>query len=488
MSQKSRQSPLDFNVHPKQLKALYTPANEILFGGARGGGKSHIARIACVLYCTQIPNFQAYLFRRLLPDLIKNHMEGPKGFRAMLQPWVKDGLVQIVEDQIRFLWNNSRIHLCHCQEENDVYKYLGSEIHLLALEEATQFNEMMYRMLKGSCRCIGLDFPEQFKGMFPRVLNTSNPGGEGHGFFKEQFIDPAPPETIFEAEGWKRIYIPSRLDDNPSISHDDPTYKERLKGIGSPELVRAYLEGDWNAILGAFLPELKLQRHAVKPFEIPKHWTRFMSYDWGSYDPFSIGWWAVASEPKDVSNTFGDTVTIQRDAIVRYREWYGAEGNRGLKLSIETIANNILRKEGGEDIAYRVMSRDAFRQRGGPSIAEEFAQLGLIFRRADDQRKPGWVKLRNMLIGNEVGPYLLAFDTCRDFFRILPTAQHDPHDGEDMDGANDHLAEEVRYSCTSRFFASQASEEPEEARGITKMTYNELVAKEEAWKNRRVRR
>jgi hypothetical protein len=59
-------------------------------------------RIGAIAWCAAIPGLQVYLFRRVREDLIKNHMEGPKGFRALLAPWVASGWCTIVEDEIRF--------------------------------------------------------------------------------------------------------------------------------------------------------------------------------------------------------------------------------------------------------------------------------------------------------------------------------------------------------------------------------------------------
>src|SRR3712207_5511325 len=159
---------LDIELHPKQAKALQTPANEVLYGGAAGGGKSHLIRIAAILWCSQISGLQVYLFRRIRDDLVKNHMEGPKGFRALLAGWVLCGFAVIVEDEIRF-WNGAKIYLCHCKDEKDIYKYQGSEIHVLLIDELTHFTEAMYCFLRNRVRMVGLAVPAPYQGQFPQI-------------------------------------------------------------------------------------------------------------------------------------------------------------------------------------------------------------------------------------------------------------------------------------------------------------------------------
>ena len=99
---------INLELHEKQALALGTDATEVLFGGAAGGGKSHLMRVAALLWCAAIPGLQVYLFRRIREDLIKTHIEGPRGFRALLGPWTLAGIAKIVNDEIRF-WNGLRI-------------------------------------------------------------------------------------------------------------------------------------------------------------------------------------------------------------------------------------------------------------------------------------------------------------------------------------------------------------------------------------------
>ena len=83
---------LEIGLHDKQSEAFFSTANEILYGGAAGGGKSHLMRVAAINWCCEIKGLQVYLFRRVSEDLYKNHMEGSGGFLSLLANWIGLGL------------------------------------------------------------------------------------------------------------------------------------------------------------------------------------------------------------------------------------------------------------------------------------------------------------------------------------------------------------------------------------------------------------
>jgi len=151
-------------LHQKQSFAFESKSTEMLYGGAAGGGKSHLMRVCAIAWCVDIPGIQVYLFRRTHPDLWKNHMEGGSSFPAMLADWLAAGLCKInfSDGQVIFS-NGSKIHLCHCQHEKDVIKYQGAEIHALLIDELTHFSEKIYRFLRGRCRLGGFVVPEQWR-------------------------------------------------------------------------------------------------------------------------------------------------------------------------------------------------------------------------------------------------------------------------------------------------------------------------------------
>ena len=498
---------LNVHLHPKQWLAFLTEATEVLFGGAAGPGKSFLMRVAAIIWCSAIPGLQVYLFRRIREDLYKNHLEGPKGFRALLAVWVFGGWCRFVGDEIRF-WNGSVIYLCHCKAESDMFKYLGAEIHVLLIDELTQFTEKIYRFLRNRVRMVGIKLPAEYVGRFPRILCSSNPGGLGHLFVKTTFITGAQPMEIRRMQpvegGMLRQYIPARLDDNPNMAADDPGYEARLQGLGSATLVAAMRFGDWDVVEGAFFSEWSNEQHVLAPFALPYHWLRFRSGDWGSYSPYSIGWWAVVSEDYQLKPRVGDLPEpgvegvgaersiLPRGAIVRYREDYGKVG---AKLTAEQLGNRIAKAEKNDPkLSFGVLDPSAFKVDGGPSIAERINDVLLrekmiAFHEADNARVSrsdsrdrggpmgGWDQFRSRLVGTaqrakdgtidwKTGrPMMYVFSTCHDFIRTVPVLQHDPHRAEDLDtNSEDHAADDGRYACMSRPWIKQLPKDHAEKR------------------------
>ncbi len=454
---------LDLDLHEKQGLAFETPCTEVLYGGAAGGGKSHLMRVAAIVWCSVIPGLQVYLFRRIRDDLVKNHMEGPKGLRAMLAGWESAGFCTVVGDEIRF-WNGSKLYLCHCKDAKDVYKYQGAEIHVLLVDELTHFTEEMYRFLRNRVRMVGVKVPEDYKGRFPRILAGANPGNVGHLWVKATFVDAGSYEhrRMDPAEGGMlRQFIPALLEDNPSMAMDDPGYENRLQGLGSKTLVEAMRYGNWDVVEGAFFDCWDPKRHIVQPFTLPDHVLRFQSGDWGSAKPFSFGWWAVLSDPMTVKNKDGHDLKLPRGCMVRYQEWYGAsKANTGLKLHADKVAQGIKERELKHTIKplYRVLDPAAFIENGGESIGQAMARVGVTFIPADNARVQGrgamggWDQMRGRLVGDDDGnPMLVVFSTCLDTIRTLPAAQHDQSRPEDVDtDGEDHAIDEIRYACMSR--------------------------------------
>jgi len=322
---------------------------------------------------------------------------------------------------------------------------------------------------------------------------TGNPGGPGHHWVKARYIDNGPFQVVTETEeidlgnGEKvvaqieRVFIPAKLKDNQILLRSDPAYVMRLRQSGSAALVKAWLEGNWDEIEGAFFSEFDESKHVIHgPVSIPNHWIRFRAMDWGSAKPFSVGWYAQSD---------GINTKFPRGALIKYREWYGMteKVNTGLKWSANMVARGVLAREGMERITYGVADPSIFANNGGPSIAEMMLVEGCSWMRADNARQPGWEQMRKRFAtldpeSGEVHPPMLYFhESCVHTIRTIPYLQHDEKDPEDLDTtAEDHAADETRYGCMSRLWIPGQPEDNSITYPKTpgQMTINELIERQ----------
>lgn len=447
-----------------QTSLIACPVFEVFFGGSRGGGKTD-GMLGDWLRHADLYGEHAIglMIRRERTQLIETIERSRQIYLALGAKFHEQ------DKQWRFP-NGARLRFAYLERDSDAEAYQGHSYSRVYCEEIGNFPSSAPIMRLMATLRSGAGVPCGFRA-------TGNPGGPGHQWVRARYIDPAPLGWKVIEDAYKnpwtgeavkrdRVYIPSRLTDNHYLG---PEYVANLQMTGSPTLVKAWLEGDWSVIEGAFFPEWSTDKHVIAPFRIPDDWLRFRSADWGSAAPFSIGWWAVVGDTSNVPNGregSGSLVALPRGALVRYREWYGASApNVGLKLTIEEAAEGIKlreiyepRNERGEpNIAYSVLDPRCFANDGGPTQAERFAVKGLIFRHADNKRVPGagsmggWDQLRARLKGDGERPMIYFFSACKDSIRTLPALQHDQAKPEDVDSdGEDHAPDEIRYACMSR--------------------------------------
>lgn len=446
----------------------------MFFGGARGGGKTDGVLGDWVSHQDQFgKDCIGLMVRRELTQLTETIERSKQIYGQLGATWHEQGKTW------RFP-NGSRLRFAYLERDADADAYQGHSYTRVYVEEIGTFPSAAPILKLMATLRSGSGIPCGFRA-------TGNPGGPGHQWVRSRYVDPS-------VLGWKvikenfqnpwtketvtrdRVFIPSKLQDNRYLGSE---YVANLQMVGNAQLVRAWLEGDWSVIEGAFFPEFSEAKHVLRPFEIPESWLRFRSADWGSARPFSVGWWGVASDDHQISDgRDGRNLVIPKTAIIRYREWYGSTGqpNQGLKLTAEEVADGIVSREtheprtieGTPAIAYGVIDPAAYISDGGPSIAERMSRRSVLFRRADNARVSsrgamgGWDQLRARLVGDGERPMIYFFSTCRDSIRTLPALQHDRDRPEDVDSeGEDHAPDEIRYACMSRPYIKHVDKRPE---------------------------
>lgn len=456
-------------------------------GGARGGGKTDgVLGKWAIKERRYGAHFNAIMFRRTTvsaEDAIERSKEiyGPLGG-------------QFNEGKLRWrMPNGGRVTFAYLESIADADEYQGRNLTDAWVEEVGQYPtsapiDRLFGVLRSA------------HGVPVQLILTGNPGGVGQHWVRDRYqLHPFPrgPKLIDRplpnGAVHKIAVIPSRIENNRFLGED---YVNRLHLVGSAQLVKAWLQGDWTAVEGAFFDCWSDQKHVVAPFVVPDDWLRFRSADWGSYSPFSIGWWAVVQDDyrladsdetsggislrdggRNILHSAGNMqCVLPRGSLVRYREWYGASApNKGLKLTAEQVADGIIEREKADPhpvdksaLAYGVLDPSTFKEDGGPSIAERINRKLIDakmppFRPADnsrvsraaspDKKGPmgGWDQMRQRMIGENGRPMLYFFSSCKDSIRTIPVLQHDPDRPEDLDTkSEDHAADETRYACLSR--------------------------------------
>tara|TARA_Y100000310_G_scaffold218384_1_gene219657 strand:- start:4597 stop:5976 length:1380 start_codon:yes stop_codon:yes gene_type:complete len=441
-------------------------------GGAAGGGKSWALRAMAILWCMEIPNLQVALFRRYSPEIASNHLQGNQGLPAMLGDWIADGTVKynITANSFRF-YNGSIITLNHCNQYRDVEKHRGSEFNVLLIDEGTHFTEEMYRFLRSRVRMSNMhEVPEKYKELFPRIVMSCNPSGPGHFHIKSGWVDAAKPEEIWQTKpedgGFFRGYFPARLEDN---KHLDKNYADTLRGLGSKEMVRAFLEGDWNILAGSMFADCFSRDTHVLPHDWMDYNTEnkvkimkvYRAYDHGHTKPFAVLWCATLQE--DYVGQWGkkgDEVgqrTFKKDSIIFLNEMYGWTGtpDEGVKWSPHEVAEAIRDKESRFPFPVLPGPADSSIYDSDISVASDMSSLGVNFYPAEKRagsRIRGWQKMRELLTNSlqkpPEKPGIYVSENCSNLIRTLLLVERDKVRFEDVDTTQeDHLLDAGRYFC-----------------------------------------
>ena len=226
----------EWHPHDRQEQALLVSpddAFEVLYGGARGGGKTDAGQ-AWLTYDKEDSRYRALVVRRNADDL-RDWVDRARAFYI--------GMADVIGNppEVRFK-EGSVVRTGHLKDENAYTKYQGHEYHRMLIEELTHIpTELQYLKLIASCRST---IPE----LRPQVMANCNPDGPGFSWVKKRWkIDGTPTEPIWtkdEETGLWRVFIPARVDDNPTLIDNDPNYVSMLRGL--PDGLReAWLLGSW---------------------------------------------------------------------------------------------------------------------------------------------------------------------------------------------------------------------------------------------------
>lgn len=358
---------------------------EGFFGGAAGGGKSWVL-VMLPVFCRTLdgtlplykhPKFAGIIFRKTLPEIEEFLWPLAKRYYKKLGASFNN-----TKHLVEFP-SGATMRFSYMDSKDDAKSHDGSSYNYIGWDELTHYEEWYYRYLFRSLR-------SSTKGLPTIVRSTSNPGNIGHNWVRARFVEPA-------REGYKkiwdpkmqtyRIFIPSKIIDNPKLLEASPNYINILQALPDEAERKAKIEGDWWAFAGQVFVDFRERHidgepenalHVIPAFEIPSFWPKIISCDWG-YSHKTANY-AHAISPDGRVFTYWEQVVKE----VKIADW-------------ATDLGRFIRTQ--ENVVLAVIDPSSKQNRGDEKnihqLVEEYAQFRFEF--ADNDRIGGKNNMADML-------------------------------------------------------------------------------------------
>lgn len=309
--------------HPKQRAFLELDAQEALFGGTAGSGKSQALLLAALQYVDH-PSYSALLMRRREVDLWKENAimdRARKWFTGTAAKWDAALL------GFRFP-SGATISCGHLSHPSDRAKWKGPDYSFVGIEELTDWPEDDYVFMFSRLRSVDATVPT-------RMRANTNPGGDGHDWVQSRFVRFARQvgtgtayeewrrgdrsgTAVFESPPSEQVvsmarrlgvraqgahFVPAFAEDNPSLNRAQ--YLMSLAQLDPVEFAW-YAEGDWNATPSGKIFERSWLANYLDGPPPDAQWVRY--WDLAGTDPN-----APDAKSKDPAWSAGVKVGLQWD-------------------------------------------------------------------------------------------------------------------------------------------------------------------------------
>jgi hypothetical protein len=438
---------MEWKPNKKQAAALrLRKVDQLFFGGARGGGKTDFLLVDYLSGADRWgAAWQGVFFRQTYPEL----EQAVKRAKALYQPLGAE--YHRGENMFSFP-NGAEIRFRFLETDDDCSRYQGHSYPWIGFDELGNYASSYAWDTLSMCSR-SADVPPGWI----RMRATGNPGGLGHQWLKEMFVEGREPFKVYRIKTGEfagkemyvtRCFVPSTVTDNAALIENDPSYIARL--MSQPERIRqAMLEGRWDVKSGGeFFDRYDESIHCVRPFALDGGWRKFYAMDWGFKTPYAVL-----------------KIAVNGDGMVAvYGEMYGQgsedgreKPNLGSQTPSPEVAKAVAAGMAAEGVEQCVADYNMWEDKSGAGRAiDAFEGEGIDMVKAfKHHRRERFQKLQSLFaLKNEFGtPYIRIFRTCKYLIREIERLQCDRTDPEvPYKRQADHAVDALSYGVSSDLY------------------------------------
>lgn len=255
---------LGLQFHPLQPDFILAPEFEVCAVGGMGAGKTYAACVASIRHAARFPGARVLIARKTYDELVRSTKKQffdiveRKGLRAYFdrpRNWdYREGTnyARMVNGS-EFIFSNL---------ESDIDKHKNVEYSFVFIDQVEEVDFEVYQILLVRCRAANVHHRDR------HVLSVAN--DEGDNWIRSRFLTYEQPHGRPPRNASRRLIRGSSLD-NPYL---DAGARAQLFAMPT-ELQARYIYATMAAGTSRLIPELRI----IEPFEVPRHWPRWVGVD-----------------------------------------------------------------------------------------------------------------------------------------------------------------------------------------------------------------
>ena len=405
-----------FTYKPTAKQKIFHKTKSLhkLFGGAAGGGKTQALLAECIMNCIRYPGIKGLFLRRTYSEVMETIEDR---LPSMIKAVNGEKPYYIRNNVLHF--NGCQIVLGYWQDDRSNDRYFGTEYDFIAVDELTRTIYKKTDLQKLLARNRTSKARLRARGFVPYFMAGTNPGGLGHMYVKDVWIDGNP------WTGYKKAdfaFISSRVEDNPYLLDNDPNYVRRLESMADENMRKALRWGDRNVFEGQFFLEYMELQHVVPMVRIARAVRTILCLDYGIRKPAAV-------------------YLLRRDTEGQF--WASHElyvtGH-----TFEQLGIAIKKKYASFNPDYIEADPAVFSKNGSENSGAEILQEHSGFRvlAANNNRQAGRNLVKSLLKSNR----LFIQTTCVNLKREFGEVVYDDKTDNDLDSnGSDHALDALRY-------------------------------------------